>query len=240
MGIHLKIIEERKKQNLTQNQLAEKVNVSTRTIVKWENENVMPSLENCIKLRTIFGVTLDYLLRDSIELKSKYDEYVKLGEKILVLVGKDYPIDFIQNYFICSREPSIIIPKKIAEDFIKNIAEKINNTDYRNEKKVESIHNEMKDFLLYWYKFNKGKFLLSKNLKAKLLSLNSVSYTEEEIAKQLKNPLVKEKPILLLRNLIIGRLIKEFNLLEHKVDENIDEELDYNGAIMWPVDKYKL
>ena len=89
MGIHLKIIEERKKKKMTQDHLAEKIMVSTRTIVKWENEEVLPSLENCKKLRTVFGVTLDYLLKDSIELKCKYDECVKLGEKVLELANED-------------------------------------------------------------------------------------------------------------------------------------------------------
>ncbi|MBO0476157.1 helix-turn-helix transcriptional regulator [Vagococcus sp. DIV0080] len=239
MGIHLKIIEERKKKKMTQDHLAEKIMVSTRTIVKWENEEVLPSLENCKKLRTVFGVTLDYLLKDSIELKSKYDECVKLGEKVLELANEDYPIDFVQNYFICSREPSMIIPKKIAEEFLKNVKEKISNMDHYDKEGYESIHHEMKDFLLFWYKYNKGKCLLSKNLKAKFLYLNSVSYTDQELEAQLNNVLVKEKPILLLRNLMIGRLIKEFNLLEYKIDDNIDEELDYDGAIMWPLDKYK-
>lgn len=81
MGIHLKIREERKIKGMTQEQLAEKIGVSTKIIVQWENEKYTPSLENLKRLRTEFGITLDYLLKDNIELKSRYDNYVKLGEK---------------------------------------------------------------------------------------------------------------------------------------------------------------
>ncbi len=47
------------------------------------------------------------------------------------------------------------------------------------------------------------------------------------------------KPILLLRNLMINRLIKECNLLQYNIDEEIEEELDYSGEIMWPLTAYK-
>ncbi|WP_206913391.1 hypothetical protein IGL98_001383 [Enterococcus sp. DIV0840] len=238
MGVHLIIIEERKKKQMTQEQLAEKVGVSIKTIVKWENDAAMPTLENCKKLRSVFEITLDYLLEDSFELQDMYDEYVKLGEKVLELADEEYPLDFIQSYYICAREPSLVIPKKAADSFIKNIAEKINNTDYYDSKKIKMIHQEIKDFLYFWYKYNKGKHLLSKDLKAKTLFMNSVSFTSEEIINQLKNPEAQTKPILLLRNLMINRLIKECNLLQYNIDEEIEEELDYSGEIMWPVSTY--
>lgn len=238
MGVYLKIKEERKKKKMTQEQLAEKVGVSVKTIANWENDAAMPTLENCKKLRSVFEITLDYLLEDSFELQDTYDEYVRLGEKVLELVDEEYPLDFIQNYYICAREPSLVIPKKEADSFIKNIGEKINNTDYFDSEKIKMIHQEIKDFLYFWYKYNKGKHLLSKNLKAKTLFMNSVSFTSEEVIDQLKNPKAQTKPILLLRNLMINRLIKECNLLQYNIDEEIEEELDYSGEIMWPVSTY--
>ncbi|WP_086444246.1 helix-turn-helix domain-containing protein [Candidatus Enterococcus lemimoniae] len=238
MGVYLKIKEERKKKQMTQEQLAEKVGVSIKTIAKWENDAAMPTLENCKKLRSVFEVTLDYLLEDSFELQDTYDEYVRLGEKVLELADEEYPLDFIQNYYICAREPSLVIPKKVADSFIKNIGEKINNTDYFDSEKIKMIHQEIKDFLYFWYKYNKGKYLLSKNLKAKTLFMNSISFTSEEITNQLKNPETQTKPILLLRNLMINRLIEECNLLQYNIDEEIEEELDYSGEIMWPLSTY--
>lgn len=239
MGVYLKIKEERKKKKMTQEQLAEKVGVSVKTIANWENDDAMPTLENCKKLRSIFGITLDHLLADSFELQDIHDEYVNLGQKVLELADEKYPLDFIQNYYICAREPSLLIPKRAAYYFIINIGDKINNTDYFDSEKIKVIHQEIKDFLYFWYKYNKGKHLLSKNLRAKMLFMNSVSFTSEEVIEQLKNPEAKSKPILLLRNLIINRLIKECNLLKYNINEEIEEEIDCSGEIIWPLTAYK-
>lgn len=239
MGVYLKIRAERKKMNMTQEQLAEKIGVSTKTIVNWENDIAMPRLENCQRLRSLFEITLDDLLEGSFELKDKYDDYVDLGKKILELANVDNSVDFIQNNYICSREPSLVIPRKVAEKFISDIGEKMNTTEIYDIERMELIQKNMRDFLFFWHKYNKGKYLLARNLKMGTLFMNSVSYTDEEIENQLKNSMAQEKPILLLRNLMISRLINQCNLFEFITDEEIKEELDYSGEIMWPVATYK-
>lgn len=110
---------------------------------------------------------------------------------------------------------------------------------YTNYKGVDTIQIEMRDFLFFWYKFNKAKHLLSKNLKLHNLLLNSVSYAEKEISEQLSNPIARDKPVLLLRNLMISRLIKECDLLAYDINEEIDEQLDYNKEIIWTIKRYK-
>lgn len=54
----------RKKNLLTQEELADKLNVSRQTITKWENTNISPSLEYLIDLSKIFGTTIDSLVKD--------------------------------------------------------------------------------------------------------------------------------------------------------------------------------
>ena len=49
----------RKHKNLTQSELANKLQYSDKTISKWETGEIIPSLENLIKLCDIHGVTLD-------------------------------------------------------------------------------------------------------------------------------------------------------------------------------------
>ena len=55
----------RKEMDLTQEQLAEKMNVSRQSISKWESGQAVPELEKIIALSTIFDVTTDYLLKPS-------------------------------------------------------------------------------------------------------------------------------------------------------------------------------
>lgn len=61
-----KIIEERKKNGWSQEELAEKIGVSRQAVSKWESAGSIPDLQKVIQLATLFGVSTDYLLRDDI------------------------------------------------------------------------------------------------------------------------------------------------------------------------------
>lgn len=62
-----KIIHLRKKAGWSQEELAEKMDVSRQSISKWEGTTSIPDLNKIIKLSQIFGVSTDYLLKDNIE-----------------------------------------------------------------------------------------------------------------------------------------------------------------------------
>ena len=62
-----KIIRLRKKNGLTQEELAEKMNVSRQAVSKWESAGAIPDLEKILQMSVLFGVTTDYLLKDEIE-----------------------------------------------------------------------------------------------------------------------------------------------------------------------------
>ncbi len=62
-----KIIRMRKKNGWSQEELAEKLNVSRQAVSKWESAQSIPELEKILILGEIFGVTTDYLLKDEIE-----------------------------------------------------------------------------------------------------------------------------------------------------------------------------
>ena len=62
-----KIIRLRKKNGWSQEELAEKMNVSRQAVSKWESAQTIPDLEKILQLSTLDGVTTDYLLKDEIE-----------------------------------------------------------------------------------------------------------------------------------------------------------------------------
>ncbi len=62
-----KLIFLRKKSGWSQEELADKINVSRQSISKWEGAQSIPELEKIVKLSEIFGVSTDYLLKDEIE-----------------------------------------------------------------------------------------------------------------------------------------------------------------------------
>ena len=62
-----KIIRLRKKNGWSQEELADKMNVSRQAVSKWESTQTIPDLERILQLSQLFGVTTDYLLKDEIE-----------------------------------------------------------------------------------------------------------------------------------------------------------------------------
>lgn len=48
--------------NMTQVELANKLNITKQAVSNWENDNIQPSIDMLIKLADLFGVTTDYLL----------------------------------------------------------------------------------------------------------------------------------------------------------------------------------
>ena len=62
-----KIIRLRKKNGWSQEDLADKMNVSRQAVSKWESAGAIPDLEKILQLSFLFGVTTDYLLKDEIE-----------------------------------------------------------------------------------------------------------------------------------------------------------------------------
>ncbi len=59
-----KIIEERKRIGLSQEELAEKLDVSRQAVSKWEGAQSIPDINRILQMAEIFGVSTDYLLKE--------------------------------------------------------------------------------------------------------------------------------------------------------------------------------
>ena len=62
-----KIIENRKKNGWSQEELADKLDVSRQSVSKWEGAQAIPDMKKILQMAELFGVTTDYLLKDDIE-----------------------------------------------------------------------------------------------------------------------------------------------------------------------------
>lgn len=74
MTFHEKLKTLRVKNEYSQEQLAEMLNVSRQAVTKWENGKGMPDISNIKAIAEVFDVTLDSLLNDIEEIEST-DEY---------------------------------------------------------------------------------------------------------------------------------------------------------------------
>ena len=86
MELGNKILELRKKENLSQEQLAEKLNVTRQTISKWELNETTPDIKQAKELSKIFKISLDELTNNNIN--NLVIEKVSNTEKLAGLVLK--------------------------------------------------------------------------------------------------------------------------------------------------------
>jgi len=118
MNLSDKILKLRKSNDLSQEELAEKLNVSRQAISRWEMGSSQPDGSNILQLSKLFGVTSDYLLND--EYESDYDvpvvkETKKAGNiKIKRIIGLCISgVGFLGNFviYIISRMVKVVIPR---------------------------------------------------------------------------------------------------------------------------------
>lgn len=62
-----KILELRKQNGWSQEELAEKLDVSRQSVSKWESAQAVPDLDKILLLGELFGVSTDYLLKNDME-----------------------------------------------------------------------------------------------------------------------------------------------------------------------------
>lgn len=88
-----KIINLRKKEGMTQEDLAGEIGVSRQSISKWESQMAMPDLDKIVKLSRIFGVSTDFLLDDDLGMEQVIvDEKIEESTRIV-----DVPL--LNDYF---------------------------------------------------------------------------------------------------------------------------------------------
>lgn len=80
MKVGDRLKEYRLKKNLTQTEVADKLNISRQSVSKWENNHSYPEIDNLIMLGNLYDVSIDVLLNQS-NTKDKNTTETKLPEK---------------------------------------------------------------------------------------------------------------------------------------------------------------
>ena len=86
MNISNRIIRLRKQKGWSQEELAEKLDVSRQSVSKWESSASVPDLTRILQMSELFGVTTDYLFpqdlqksRSTVILKKKKAAYFAMN-----------------------------------------------------------------------------------------------------------------------------------------------------------------
>ena len=129
----LKIL--RKGNNLTQEELAYKLNVSRQAITKWETNEGMPDIENIKQISNLFNVSIDELLKEDInvDVKKQYN-YIKKLE-----------IDHTKHFDINISKIHKLNIKENKEEIVK--VELLSNEEENLEKnfkiKFDNLYNKL-------------------------------------------------------------------------------------------------
>lgn len=105
--IAIRLTELRKEKGWTQQELAEKLNVSNKLISKWENGGAIPDVSYLQKYSELFGITIDRLVDNTTNLynaidydKIKIDKKVKKTKYIIPIIWSIVFILYIIGVFI--------------------------------------------------------------------------------------------------------------------------------------------
>ena len=71
----------RNKENLTQQQIAEKIGVSRQAISNWENDKNLPDIEMIIFISQTFNITLDELILGGTKMNNMTKKLINDGSK---------------------------------------------------------------------------------------------------------------------------------------------------------------
>ena len=96
-----KILSLRKHNGWSQEELAEKMNVSRQSVSKWESAAAIPDINKILELAKLFGVTTDYLLKDDME-KTEYSDTDEADSRIHVSLQEMK--DFLKSKAAAARQ----------------------------------------------------------------------------------------------------------------------------------------
>ncbi len=118
MSFNEQLTKLRKRNNITQIELANLMNVKQYVISSWETGRSEPNISQIIKLSDIFKISTDYLLDRHIIITNSEDEFNKVIENINKDIKDDFTKDLIkifENIPNNKKEKIINIVKEIKE-----------------------------------------------------------------------------------------------------------------------------
>lgn len=104
MKLSDKIIKLRKQHGLSQEILAEKLNISRQSLSRWENGTSLPDANNILQISKLFNVTTDYLLNDDYESDDDLPKIKKVKEdnnQQIIFIFTTLEVMFVILQFMC-------------------------------------------------------------------------------------------------------------------------------------------
>ena len=145
MNFGEKIIKLRKQKNLSQEELAEKLNVTRQTISKWELEQSKPDMQKLIEIASLFDVSVEVLTNESMDIEEKVNKKEPKKERkyllyilIIILVAS---ITTLAIRLSLAHEER----KKQQDGFLNNIFGTITDVTNTIQNQIDNQMNDQTD-----------------------------------------------------------------------------------------------
>ncbi len=181
MEIGSKILELRKKNNLSQEDLAEKVGVTRQTISKWELSETSPDLKQAKILSKAFKVSLDELVDNDVKeiLVEKVSNTEKLAgtiNKVLKIIGILFIILVVVEII------AFILFAVIKKDVIESNVTEVEMTCSMDE--TEYLITVGSDG---YFNCSNCNIEMQKELKDNYIDFSDIGFTQDNIMKYFEN-----------------------------------------------------
>ena len=174
----------RKERNLTQEELAEQLNISAQAISKWENGTSMPDISQVVPLANYFGVSTDTLFSR----ESKNDDAVKsLVQTIENDTKYNFNICFERLKILLNEYPSNLI---VLDAIVRYGTLLITPQQNNSQVFLDTIHSAD----LYIRNAKKTGDIVRMNANKIDIYAHAGRYAEaEDLAKELKMPIISSE-----------------------------------------------
>lgn len=135
----------RKKHQLTQEQLAEKLSVSRNAVAKWESGAGLPDIENIKNIALFFGVSVDYLVGNVTEQQISLAQKFHYAECAAALLG--IALGIIAQNFSFGIVVTLLLPSLVL-----SVEKIVLDIQYQKKRNTVAQQDNLKDVLpKNWY-----------------------------------------------------------------------------------------
>ncbi|MCR5185749.1 MAG: helix-turn-helix domain-containing protein [Clostridia bacterium] len=178
----------RKESGLTQEELADKLNVSRQAITKWESGDGTPDIENLKQISILFNTTIDELVKEDRDVQFENSEKYSLVQEIEIDHSKHFDIKICKIYelnIIASAKEKVKIEMLSKENLSENYKIKFDDLYNRLDINIKS-EAEIDDVIVNIFIPEKYIDEIELNSKIKVLNISNLDLKEFEYDGALK------------------------------------------------------
>ena len=194
----------RKDNNLTQEELADKINVSRQAITKWESGDGIPDIDNLKQISILFNVTIDELVKEDRDISINNIKNYSYTTEFEIDHNKHFDINItkINELNIISSSEDIVRVELFSNEE-ENIEElyKVKFDDLYNKLDIDiKSKKDIKDILVNLYLPSKYVNEIELKSKIKLLNIDGLNCEKLEYDGNLKYLNIKNSELKIVLN----------------------------------------